>query len=437
MRHPPSPEKAFRVPHYYLHTVAHQGNRTDRYMMTLRSPTRDPAQKVESTRSPTASRPADGLLLRAESDARFDPRQTSSPHDTTSNDRHASPLATSTPSDVRAASERLAELIARSTLGATTASSRPIRVTEPSTPAPAEPAPSVEVVADNPQPAAHVSRPAPKIGPTVPTAVAGLSLTEMRPAPSSPPPPAAAGGSRKPPVKGGAYNSATRQMMAMPLAGPVTLGRFLAGFAVMVVLLGVGFLIAGPGEPSTATAATPTRSHTFQGVAMPVSDEAGPAQFDDATASGFAHTDAGAAMAGLHLTVRSDARTGPTVFEPLLQQQVTGDPGAIKAMVDNRRAEYKKWAQFKGVTDNGPVILPGAFSFVGWKIADWSTSGPVTVHLLVEDPKTLTLYDVAPVLEWDATANDYKLVATPNFGYPKQATVQPSDRSTYTLFATQ
>ena len=83
------------------------------------------------------------------------------------------------------------------------------------------------------------------------------------------------------------------------------------------------------------------------------------------------------------------------------------------------------------------MILPGAFSFVGWKIADWSTSGPVTVHLLVEDPKTLTLYDVAPVVEWDATGNDYKLVATPNFGYPKQATVQPSDRSTYTLFATQ
>jgi len=217
----------------------------------------------------------------------------------------------------------------------------------------------------------------------------------------------------------------------------VTLGRFLAGFAVMVVLLGIGFLMSGPGEPSTAAAVTPTASHTFQGVAMPVSDEAGPAQFDDATASGFAHTDAGAAMAGLHLTVRSDARTGPTVFEPLLQQQVTGDPGAIKAMVDNRRSEYTKWAQFKGVTDNGPVILPGAFSFIGWKITDWSASGPVTVHLLVEDPKTLTLYDVAPVVEWDATGNDYKLVATPNFGYPKQATVQPSDRSTYTLFATQ
>ena len=347
----------------------------------------------------------------------------------------------------RAASERLAALMAKSTVGSIALTdrppARPIATQTTATPVPVESAPAADdaddrLEADLPaKPRSASATTGQTGGPAVPEAVAGLSLRET-PQPSEPRTPATPrSASTRQAGSGGAYSSATRQLLSTPLAGPVTLGRFLAGFAVMVVLLGIGFLMSGPGEPSTAAAVTPTASHTFQGVAMPVSDEAGPAQFDDATASGFAHTDAGAAMAGLHLTVRSDARTGPTVFEPLLQQQVTGDPGAIKAMVENRRTEYTKWAQFKGVTDNGPVILPGAFSFVGWKIADWSTSGPVTVHLLVEDPKTLTLYDVAPVVEWDGAANDYKLVATPNFGYPKQATVQPSDRSTYTLFATQ
>lgn len=352
-------------------------------------------------------------------------------------------------SEDQAASERLATLIAKSTLGTTAVSARP---TAPARRGVLEdeqsrdvatgdtPAPSVEMVEASPKPAPRVSTTAaPKTGPSVPAAVAGLALTDPRPAPSSAPAPAAAGGGRKPPVKGGAYSSATRQMMAMPLAGPVTLGRFLTGFTALVVLLGIAFMFSSRSDTSTQTEGpvTAVQTRPFQGVQMPVSAEAGPAQFDAATASGFAHTAEGAALAALHLTVRSDARTGPPVFEPLIQQQVTGDQATIAEMLTDRRAEYTKWATFKGVTDNAPVIFPGGYVQVGWKIPTWSETGPVTVHLLMEDPKTMTLQDLAPVVEWDANANDYKLVVASNRGYAPAMQVQPTDRASYTLFATE
>lgn len=73
-------------------------------------------------------------------------------------------------SEDQAASERLAALIAKSTLGTTAVTDRPVRVTNPpATPAPAPdvaaPAPSVEVVEDRPEPAPRVSTTAvPKAG---------------------------------------------------------------------------------------------------------------------------------------------------------------------------------------------------------------------------------------------------------------------------------
>lgn len=216
-----------------------------------------------------------------------------------------------------------------------------------------------------------------------------------------------------------------------------TYAKWGIGMVTAMAVLGVVMFMFSSGSSTETEASMPVRSTEFQGVQMPVSEEAGPATFDATTASGYAHSKEGAALAALHLSVRSDARVGPLVFEPLIGQQVTGDQATIASMLEDRRAEYTKWAEFKGVTGGAPVIFPGGYTQVGWKVPSWSETGPITVHLLMEDPKTKTLQDLAPVVEWDATANDYKLVVTSNRGYAPATQVQPTDRPSYTLFANE
>lgn len=244
--------------------------------------------------------------------------------------------------------------------------------------------------------------------------------------------PAAGGQAPPPPPPSGSVPLATGPSDRM-----FTYAKWGIGAVTVMAVLGVVMFMFSSGSSTETEASMPVRSTEFQGVQMPVSEEAGPATFDATTASGYAHSKEGAALAALHLSVRSDARVGPLVFEPLIGQQVTGDQATIASMLEDRRAEYTKWAEFKGVTGGAPVIFPGGYTQVGWKVPSWSETGPITVHLLMEDPKTKTLQDLAPVVEWDATANDYKLVVTSNRGYAPATQVQPTDRSSYTLFANE
>ena len=202
------------------------------------------------------------------------------------------------------------------------------------------------------------------------------------------------------------------------------LDKFRSGWGIaagVVFLLIFGFILltgGGGSTPSTeaivaqdpglsgSSTVNVMSAHAFQGAAVPVSSAAGPRTIDDVRASGFAHTELGAAMAALHLAVRTDPATSPAVFVPTIQEQTTGDTAGFLA---TRQKQYAALAKAAKVPAGQPIIAPTG-SMVGWKIpAGWSADAPTTVHLLVQIPNSGKWVDIAPTVVWDATANDYKL----------------------------
>ena len=115
--------------------------------------------------------------------------------------------------------------------------------------------------------------------------------------------------------------------------------RFLALFAVVasvvLALLGGWFVIDRTDAPTAATpqpSVTPEPSTTptmgwvdVHGVALPVSARHGPARVDGARSSGFAKTEAGAAIAAAHLLTRVSPSAGPAACGSPL---ATGPPRA-------------------------------------------------------------------------------------------------------------
>lgn len=202
------------------------------------------------------------------------------------------------------------------------------------------------------------------------------------------------------------------------------LDKFRSGWGIaagVVFLLIFGFiLLTGGGSSTPSTEAVVAQdpglsgsstvnvmsAHAFQGAAVPVSSAAGPRSIDDVRASGFAHTELGAAMAALHLAVRTDPATSPAVFVPTIQEQTTGDTAGFLA---TRQKQYAALAKAAKVPAGQPIIAPTG-SMVGWKIpTGWSADAPTTVHLLVQIPNSGKWVDIAPTVVWDAAANDYKL----------------------------
>ena len=118
-------------------------------------------------------------------------------------------------------------------------------------------------------------------------------------------------------------------MKALAMAGAV-LG-LLAGIIIAVLPHGTrtshteAAATASPISPVTPTLdLSSVRWTDYQGYQLPVSAQAGPRDTSDDLASGFADTPTGALLAVINVAARTAWQFGPAVFQPTIQDQVTG-----------------------------------------------------------------------------------------------------------------
>jgi hypothetical protein len=124
---------------------------------------------------------------------------------------------------------------------------------------------------------------------------------------------------------------------------------------------------------------------SWQGAALPVSPDDGPARFTATRASGFARNPLGAALAAVHISTHIDAYTGPAVFTSAIRQQVVAGNRAKKALLTRTRASYAAAAEQMGVSGGAPILVPtGAVQ--SWRIKDFAPDGDNAVDLLVTTP---------------------------------------------------
>jgi hypothetical protein len=89
------------------------------------------------------------------------------------------------------------------------------------------------------------------------------------------------------------------------------------------------------------------------GVQVP-SSPAGPHRTQGGRALGFDDSPAGAVLAAIHIFARSESRPGPVVFEPTINEQVTGpDKDTLLA---NAKADYSQ-AATRGTSPDGALAL--------------------------------------------------------------------------------
>lgn len=205
-------------------------------------------------------------------------------------------------------------------------------------------------------------------------------------------------------------------------------GASLLAIVVLVMVLG--------GGGTTTTSEGSMSAANFQTVNFPVHSADGPTVFNATSVSGFAQTPQGAALAALHLAARTDPRTSPSVFAPIVSNQTSGTEAAKAAMLADRQAGYQKWAAHQKVQGGAPVIVDGAGATVlGWKVDQFTTAEgePVVVHLLVQQPLNKKLFDLTVPVTWDSSRGDYSLVIDETrMGYPTQTAAASADG--FTLF---
>ena len=169
----------------------------------------------------------------------------------------------------------------------------------------------------------------------------------------------------------------------------------------------------------------------FNGQTFPSSEVAGPSVLSDTRASGWQQSDVGSALSAAYLSAGSSAQVGPGVFEATIREQVTGPSAAELLQV--RQSEYQQWAPITKTAPGAPIdVSTQAATLTGWKVDNWSQSGPITVHLLAQRPSK-DFFEYAALVEWDTAVGDYKLVA-PAGG--KFASAAVPDTSPYTPFYT-
>jgi len=165
---------------------------------------------------------------------------------------------------------------------------------------------------------------------------------------------------------------------------------FLAAVAVTVVLLrrDPAPRAAARAEPSPHVSNGPTAGPDISwtktlGVELPSSRTHGPRTVTTTTASGFSSSELGAAIAAVHVLIRSSAAAGPDAFEPTITQQVTGaNAAAMKLLVAQ---QYEQLRAEKGVVEGESVT--GDAEVLGYLIDTFVPGGTAAkVQVFLDSP---------------------------------------------------
>lgn len=207
------------------------------------------------------------------------------------------------------------------------------------------------------------------------------------------------------------------------IAQPVRRRRWWRWTAVVAVMLVVGGS-AMPARPSwiqpemAAAEPDPTSSlilvprpdrdvswYWVAGIALPVSQTAGPQCFSVTRASCFAPTKEGAAIAAVHLLVHTFPAAGSAVFEPTITEQISG-PGAKALLQQARQGSRYVATGAKGLQEMAES--PGRGWAVGYGFdTDHQVAGTTTVTVLLAQESGFVSYS----LRLKRSGTDWKLIA--------------------------
>jgi hypothetical protein len=164
------------------------------------------------------------------------------------------------------------------------------------------------------------------------------------------------------------------------------------------------------------------------GLALPVSPVAGPRDVSPRGARGFAHTDAGAAFAAVHILVRTFPFVGSRVFGPTITEQVDGrDAAALSRLTEQA---YQQAAQAARVRDGGSIRSEGG-TIAGYRIDEPGNAtvdkDAATVHVLIRqtgNPEAEGFTEYRVQLVWHD--GDWHVIAPPWGDWRNAACAMPS-----------
>lgn len=195
------------------------------------------------------------------------------------------------------------------------------------------------------------------------------------------------------------------------------MGVLLAVALVAVAFLAIGRSDVQPGQPrSPAAGAREAKAPssdvswtTVAGVLLPVSRADGPRLPTATTASGFSRRRRGAALAAVHVLIRSSPTAGPQTFESTIMRQVTGvNVAAMKLLTVD---EYNRLRADASVAPGQAV--EGDARVRGYRVEAFNDAA-ATVSILLDSPTLQAkgqLLNVQVQLNWASA--DWRVVAPP------------------------
>jgi hypothetical protein len=220
--------------------------------------------------------------------------------------------------------------------------------------------------------------------------------------------------------------------------GPRT--RFVVGAALVasLVLAIGGVLVVRDRQPPRAAASQPPATVTQQatpppgvswvpvaGVQVPVSRLHGPRISTGATASGFSRSERGAALAAVHVLVRTSAAAGPNIYRPTVTQQMIGaNVAAMKLLLDQ---QYQELRAADPVPDGQAVT--GDAVVKGYRVAAYGPDQRTSTIDVLLTSRALQAsgqrLQFAVQLVWDH--GDWRVVAPPRGDWSAAMTTLGSD----------